>query len=106
MLVGTPKTADAAQRIDALCASTDGFDLAEVDLRIRGWGTLLGASQAGAATELRVADILTDTDLVSWARKDAITILEADPHLARRPGLRDEIRRAVGEDAAEWLTSA
>jgi len=106
VLVGTPKTADAAQRIDALCASTDGFALAEVDLRIRGWGTLLGASQAGAATELRVADILTDTDLVSWARSDAITILEADPHLARRPGLRDEIRRAVGEDAAEWLTSA
>jgi len=106
VLVGTPKTADAAQRIDALCASTDGFALAEVDLRIRGWGTLLGASQAGAATELRVADILTDTDLVSWARHDAITILEADPHLARRPGLRDEIRRAVGEDAAEWLTSA
>ncbi len=106
VLVGTPKTADAAQRIDALCASTDGFALAEVDLRIRGWGTLLGASQAGAATELRVADILTDTDLVSWARSDAITIFEADPHLARRPGLRDEIRRAVGEDAAEWLTSA
>jgi len=106
VLVGTPKTADATQRIDALCASTDGFALAEVDLRIRGWGTLLGASQAGAATELRVADILTDTDLVSWARQDAITILEADPHLARRPGLRDEIRRAVGEDAAEWLTSA
>ncbi len=105
-LVAQPKTKNGKERIEALCASTDGFKLAEMDLAIRGTGQLLGGAQSGAARDLKVADVLNDTTLVAWAKEDAATIVTQDPLLARRPQLRDEITRALGEEAAQWLTSA
>lgn len=106
ILVGDARTADSQQRIQAMCETTDGFKLSEVDLQIRGWGTLLGGAQAGSAKDLRVADLFRDAAMIEWARSDAMQLLENDPKLARRPQLRDEVRRAVGDDAGAWLTSA
>lgn len=105
-LVADPRTKNGEQRMEALVSSTDGFVLSEMDLQIRGTGQLLGSSQSGAARDLRVANILEDTELVEFAKKDAAEIVQADPRLLRRPQLRNEITLALGEDAATWLTNA
>ncbi|MDN5892883.1 MAG: ATP-dependent DNA helicase RecG, partial [Nocardioides sp.] len=103
VLVGEGASGDAARRLGALCESTDGFFLSEVDLEIRGEGAVFGARQSGMS-DLRVASLRGDRDLVSAAREDAAALLDPDPDLGRRPGLRAEVRTALGEDAEEWLT--
>ena len=69
-LLGTPKTEDGEKRIDALCKYPSGFDIAEIDLEIRGPGELFGVRQAGM-TDLRVADLIRDVRLLDDARRDA-----------------------------------
>jgi ATP-dependent DNA helicase RecG len=86
-------------RLDAMCATTDGFALANIDLELRGPGSLAGTAQAGHRAGLLVADLLTDADLMHAARADAAELLSTDPNLARRPTLRAEVERALGADA-------
>lgn len=71
----------AARRLSILCETTDGFRIAEEDLRIRGPGEILGTQQHGWP-ELKVANLATDTQLLELARRDALTIAEKDPSLA------------------------
>jgi ATP-dependent DNA helicase RecG len=80
-LLGTPKTNDGKKRLEVMCATTSGFDIAEADLELRGPGELLGARQAGL-TDLRIADLIRDVRLLEQARKDAEVILAGDPELA------------------------
>ncbi|WP_350246482.1 hypothetical protein RBB84_19105 [Rhodococcus sp. D-6] len=82
-----------------MCETTDGFKLANVDLELRGPGALAGTAQAGHRAGLLVADLLADAELMHAARADAQQMLAADPHLLRRPTLRAEVERALGEDA-------
>lgn len=105
-LVAQPRTSTGEQRIQALVDSTNGFELSELDLAIRGAGSILGADQSGTARDMRVADILNDVELVNWAKADAKMLTDGDPKLDRSPALRAEFSRALGPDAAEWLTSA
>ncbi len=101
VLVADPTTPEGEQRIAAMLATTDGFRLAEEDLRIRGQGTVFGARQAGAA-DLRLADILRDTDLLIDARRIAFEMVASDPRLEGKPAILEEVRALLG-DAAEWL---
>lgn len=103
VLAGEVSTPDGIQRMEALCASTNGFVLSEKDLQIRGHGQVLGSTQAGMS-DLRVASLDRDRDLLAAAKVDADTLVGNDPELARRPGLRAEIDNALGPDAADWLT--
>ena len=73
---GTP----ARKRLDALEATADGFELAELDLRLRHEGEVLGYRQSGGVT-LRVSDLSSDADLVEWAHGDARALAERDPGL-------------------------
>ena len=82
-------------------STTDGFVLAEEDLRIRGQGTVFGARQSGMA-DLRFADILRDVDLLVAARRDAFALVDRDPDLSGHPELAEEVRAMLGE-AVEWL---
>jgi len=92
------------ERLAAVAGSTDGFALAEADLRLRGEGTLLGARQKGQS-DLRLAS-LTDPDdvaLLAEARRVAEAVVGGDPQLAAHPGLADEVRLLLSEDEGEYL---
>ncbi|MBU3738857.1 MAG: ATP-dependent DNA helicase RecG [Rhodoferax sp.] len=73
----------ARERLRAMAASNDGFEIARRDLELRGPGEFLGERQSGAAL-LRFADLQTDTDLLEWARSAALRMLQQQPELARR----------------------
>ncbi|WP_407417971.1 helicase-related protein, partial [Paratractidigestivibacter faecalis] len=72
----------ARRRLQALEATSDGFELAELDLKLRHEGDVLGLRQHGGIT-LRLVDLACDTDLVEWAHEDARALAEADPALTR-----------------------
>ena len=93
---------DAERRLRAMEQTTDGFTLAELDLEIRGEGTILGSRQKGRS-DLNLASLRKDRDLVQLARKVAEEIVASDPHLVDHPGLGEEMRLFIGEDDAEFL---
>ncbi|MDQ2727098.1 MAG: ATP-dependent DNA helicase RecG [Actinomycetota bacterium] len=101
-LLGEGSTADGAARLKALEASTDGFELAEVDLELRGEGAILGARQKGA-TDLKLASLRRDRDLVARARAVAGAILDEDPLLEANPDLADEVALFVDADERHFL---
>jgi ATP-dependent DNA helicase RecG len=101
-LLAEAKSPDVEARLSALERSTDGFELAEVDLDLRGEGTILGTRQKGRS-DLKLASLRHDKDLVVRAREAAFAITEADPMLAGHPLLRDEVRDLLEPDEAEFL---
>lgn len=77
-----PGIPTAAHRLEVVAATSDGFRLAEADLRIRGPGEVLGTRQSGLPP-LRFADLLRDIDLLTIARREASALLARDPDLSR-----------------------
>ncbi len=101
-LLSSSEAPEAAARLGALEQSTDGFALADVDLDLRGEGTILGARQKGRS-DLRLARLLSDRDLVVDARGLAVELVGADPHLADHPLLAEELRLFLDDEEAEFL---
>ncbi len=94
---------DAAMRLEALERSNDGFELAEVDLELRGEGAILGTRQKGRS-DLKLASLRRgDRPLVEAARRVAESILADDPSLEGAPHLAEEVRLFVGEAEAAFL---
>ncbi|MGD0881466.1 MAG: ATP-dependent DNA helicase RecG [Acidimicrobiales bacterium] len=89
-------------RLTAMEETSDGFVLADVDLELRGEGTILGARQKGRS-DLKLARLLTDRDLVVDARSLAVELVEADPRLDDHRLLVEELRLFVDEDEAGFL---
>ncbi|MBN9182103.1 MAG: ATP-dependent DNA helicase RecG, partial [Microbacterium sp.] len=89
----------ARERVEAIARTADGFELAEVDLELRGEGDVLGDAQSGARSSLRLLRVVKDADLIALAREEAETILEDDAGLRRHAGLARAIERRL--DAAE-----
>ncbi|MGA0878780.1 MAG: ATP-dependent DNA helicase RecG [Ilumatobacteraceae bacterium] len=89
-------------RIDALVESDDGFHLAEVDLDLRGEGTLMNKEQKGRS-DLKLASLRRDRELVSMARDVAEQLVDDDPTLARVPALRDELVIFLRPEDEEFL---
>lgn len=81
LLFQTPLTESGKERLDTLRKTTDGFEIAEADFRLRGPGDVLGLRQSGLPT-FRVLDLSRDTNLIEIARTDAKSVLMADPTLA------------------------
>jgi ATP-dependent DNA helicase RecG len=96
LLTGASLGEEAQRRIDAMVATTDGFRIAEADLELRGPGEFFGTRQSGLP-EFRVADLLRDAPLLEEARREAQTIIAADPEL------RDPAHRGLREALlARW----
>jgi ATP-dependent DNA helicase RecG len=83
---------ETRERLTAFARTTDGFQIAEEDLRLRGPGEFFGTRQSGLP-DLRAANILRDADLLARAREEAFSLISADPGLSRHPALRDVLRR-------------
>lgn len=101
LLLADPTTDEGEERLRAMVGTTDGFRLAEEDLRIRGQGTVFGTRQSGVK-DLKLANIMSDFDVLVAARRDAFAIVESDPALAGYPELREEVAAMLGDEAA-WL---
>jgi ATP-dependent DNA helicase RecG len=90
----TEKMNDAArERIRTLVDSTDGFYIAEMDLKLRGPGEFFGTKQSGLPS-LRVANILRDAEILEVARREAVAFVESPPS--------DELRAAVAYIRDHW----
>lgn len=92
----------SSPRVDALVESTDGFYLAEVDLELRGEGTLMNSMQKGAS-DLKLASLRRDRDLIDMAREAAFSIVDADPTMVNNAGLLDELDLLLTPEDAEFL---
>jgi ATP-dependent DNA helicase RecG len=101
-LLSEADSPEATARLEAMERSTDGFVLADVDLELRGEGTILGARQKGRS-DLKLARLLSDRDLVVDARALAVDLVGSDPHLDDHPLLAQELRLFVDDDEAEFL---
>ncbi len=101
-LLGQAETAEAAARLAAMVETSDGFELAEVDLELRGEGTILGSRQKGRS-DLRLASLRRDADLLDAARRVAESVTEEDPALRACPALADELRLFLDPEEEAFL---
>jgi ATP-dependent DNA helicase RecG len=97
-----PENEEAKARLGAMERTTDGFVLADEDLRLRGEGTLFDIRQSGMP-DLKLARLAEDVDLVKRARRRAFALIEADPELEDHPELLELLRRTFSGQAIEWL---
>ena len=75
-------SSDTKTRIETMCRTNDGFEIAEVDLKLRGPGDLMGTQQSGVLN-LQIADIIRDRDILLLARQQAVRILKEDSSLQK-----------------------
>ncbi len=99
---GTP----ARQRLEAVAATTDGFELSRVDLEQRREGDVLGSSQSGRRSSLRLLSVLRDEDVILEAREVATALVAEDPGLSAHPDLAVEVRRLHEAEQADFLEKA
>ena len=81
LMSGEKLSREARQRLQAMCETTDGFRLAELDMKLRGAGDINGTQQSGMGFDLKIANPTLDADLLQTAREAAIWILGQDPQL-------------------------
>jgi len=101
-LVGAGASPDAERRLEAMVATTDGFELAEVDLEVRGEGTVFDTRQKGR-NDLKLASILRDRQVVEDARDVAFELVGSDPGLARHPELLAEVELFLDDEDRDYL---
>ena len=92
LLISDPETEDAKARLKALLEQTDGFKIAEEDLKIRGPGEFFGERQSGLM-ELKIANPLTQMHLLKSSREEVVKLIQADPKLEDRP--HQELKRQL-----------
>ena len=96
----------ARERLAAVAATVDGFQLSRLDLEQRREGNVLGAAQAGRKSGLKMLTLLRDEDLIVAARAEAQALVAADPGLAGQPALAAAIVTLLDEEQAEFLEKA
>jgi ATP-dependent DNA helicase RecG len=80
LMSGNKLSADAKLRLETMVRTTDGFEIAEADLKLRGPGDIMGTQQSGIL-DLKIADLARDGQILQWARNVALELLEKDPKL-------------------------
>ena len=104
LMSGDKVSRESQARLDAMCETTDGFRLAELDLKLRGAGDINGTLQSGSAIDLKIANPTLDHQILELTRSVAIAILDADPALndVRHRPLRELKRRYAGEQEVDF----
>ncbi|HEX4258036.1 MAG TPA: ATP-dependent DNA helicase RecG [Streptosporangiaceae bacterium] len=93
----------ARERLDAVAATLDGFSLSRLDLEQRREGDVLGATQAGRRSSLKLLSLLADEDLIRQAREEAAAVVAEDPGLTSHQPLAEAIADLLGPQRAEFL---
>ncbi len=90
------RSAEAKERLEAMVRTTDGFEISEADLKLRGGGDVFGTRQSGLP-ELRIADLVADQELLRKAREAAFKVADADPHLRdpRLEAMREHFQKTA-----------
>jgi ATP-dependent DNA helicase RecG len=102
LMTGLKLSKESIRRMETMVSTNDGFEIAEVDLQLRGPGDLMGTQQSGAL-DLRIADLSRDGQLVMLARDEARSLLELDPGLDRPQHLTlKEILRDILKSRPDW----
>ncbi|MEU8138365.1 ATP-dependent DNA helicase RecG [Streptodolium elevatio] len=98
-----PAGTAARERLDAVAATLDGFELSRIDLEQRREGDVLGDAQSGSRSSLRMLAVVRDEDVIVAARDEASEIVARDPELTEHPDLRSALASLLDEDRAEYL---
>ncbi|GAA3295621.1 ATP-dependent DNA helicase RecG [Streptomyces cinereospinus] len=98
-----PEASAARQRLNAVAATLDGFELSRIDLEQRREGDVLGQAQSGARTSLRVLAVIEDEEIIAEAREEAAKVVAADPELTALPGLRTALDALLDEEREQYL---
>lgn len=106
LVTESPEGSGARERLAAVAATADGFELSRLDLEQRREGDVLGAAQAGRRNSLKLLTLLRDESLIAAARQEAVGLVEADPELAAHPALAAAIAASLDEQRAEFLEKA
>jgi ATP-dependent DNA helicase RecG len=101
-----PTTSATGQRLAAVAGTSDGFELARLDLETRREGDVLGAAQSGRRSGIKLLSLLEDEELIAEARAEATALLETDRGLADHPGLAMEVAALATDERAEYLEKA
>jgi ATP-dependent DNA helicase RecG len=98
-----PEASPARQRLNAVAATLDGFELSRIDLEQRREGDVLGQAQSGARTSLRVLSVIEDEEIIAEAREEATKVVESDPDLDHLPALRTALDALLDEEREQYL---
>ncbi|MCW2678445.1 MAG: recG [Modestobacter sp.] len=101
-----PSSSATGQRLAAVAATTDGFQLARLDLETRREGDVLGAAQSGRRSGVRLLSLLDDEALISEARAEAAALVDSDRGLADHPELAAAVAALAMDERADWLEKA
>ncbi len=106
LVTEVPEASKARERLAAVAATLDGFELSRLDLAQRREGDVLGAAQAGRRSSLKLLTLLADEKLIGQAREEATALVAGDPELAGQPALASAIASLLDEEQAEYLEKA
>lgn len=98
-----PEASAARQRLNAVAATLDGFELSRIDLEQRREGDVLGQAQSGARSSLRMLAVIDDEEIIAEAREEAAAVVAADPELDRLPGLRTALDALLDDEREQYL---
>jgi ATP-dependent DNA helicase RecG len=106
LMSGDKLSKEGRARLEAMCATNDGFQLSELDLKLRGAGDIHGTQQSGDAFELNIANLATDTQIMEVTREEALRVLAEDSELQRPENrllreLRDRYRKREAIDFSD-----
>ena len=111
LLITSSEAQSAVERLEAVAATNDGFELARLDLELRGTGDVLSGRQSGGGKSgramgrgsFRFLSLVRDEEIILRAREDAAELVAADPELAAHPELAAAVAERVGEEQAAFL---
>jgi ATP-dependent DNA helicase RecG len=106
LVTHAPADSSARERLVAVAATLDGFELSQIDLEQRREGDVLGTAQSGVRSHLRILRVLRDEELILTAREEARTIVGEDPTLSSHPLLARELERLNQMQQAEYAEKA